>query len=277
MTIDSHQHFWKYDPQKHSWISEEMNVIRKDFQPEDLLPVLQKNQIDGCIAVQVEHNRQETAALLSHASRFDFIKGVVGWVDLSAENLTERLQEYSGVEALKGFRHTEYDEKGEFLLKPSFQKGIGELQKSRFTFDLLVFPHQLGSAIKLARTFPEQLFVLDHLGKPRITAGPSPEWATLIKELGSCQNVYAKLSGMVTETDNLDWIQSDLEPFLDVMLESFGTGRLMFGSDWPVCTSTATYEEVVEIVRSYFNTFSDDERKAILGRNAVEFYGLHPS
>ena len=274
LTIDSHQHFWKYDSGKHFWIKEEMKLIRKDFLPEDLLPVLKRNHIDGCVAVQVEHNEQETEFLLHCAAEYDFIKGVVGWVDLSSEDLAEHLERFSMDGKFKGIRHTEYDKKGEFLLDPSFRKGIRKLQEFEFTFDLLVLPHQLQPAIALVREFPNQPFVLDHLGKPAITAGPSREWAAQMKELGACKNVFAKLSGMVTETSNLKWKPGDFDPFLDVMLYSFGTSRLMFGSDWPVCTAAAGYEEVTCILKTYFEAFSKNEQDAIFGTNAARFYRL---
>lgn len=273
MIIDSHQHFWKYNAAKHFWIPEEMSSIRKDFLPEDLCPVLKRNDIDGCLAVQVEHNDQETEFLLDCAAEYDFIKGVVGWVDLSADNLPERLEKYRSTR-LKGFRHTEYDEKGEFLLRPPFRKGIGQLQDFGFTFDLLVFPHQLEAAIELVKGYPGQSFVMNHLGKPAISEGPSREWANLVKQLGAFENVSAKISGMVTGAGNLKWKPGDFDPFLDVMLDAFGANRVMFGSDWPVCTSAATYEEVYGLIDTFTRDFTKTERQALFGGNAMRLYSL---
>ena len=255
MKIDSHQHFWRYNAEKYSWIPDDMAVIRKDFTPTDLYSELQKSGFDGSVAVQAIQSEEETLKLLEYASCEEFIKGVVGWVDLSSAEVEKRLEVFSKASIIKGFRHTEWDKKGEFLLSPAFQNGIAALKQFDFTFDILVFDYQLPAAVELVKKFPDQPFVLDHMAKPKISGGLSEEWVKNIKELGSHQNVYCKISGLVTETKKFQWKQDDFLPFLDTVVNAFGTDRLMFGSDWPVCLAAASYEEVVEIIRIVFLKF----------------------
>lgn len=273
LKIDSHQHFWSYDPEVFSWIPDSMKDIRKDFFPEDLQPILQKNGIDGCISVQTIQNEHETEFLLDLAAKNEFIKAVVGWVDLSAENVEERLKSFGENPLFKGVRHTVYDEKGEFLLKPDFQNGISKLSAQNRTFDLLVFDYQIDSAIKLIEKFPNQAFVLDHLAKPSISEGISEEWKRKMAELAQNPNVFAKLSGMTTQT-NFDWKKTNFFPFLDVMFENFGPERLMFGSDWPVCLSAGKYEDSINILEEYFSWENHETMERIFCGNAVEFYGI---
>lgn len=251
-----------------------MSSLRKDFTPGQLEPLLKKNRMDGCIAVQVEASETETKSLLDLAARHEFILGVVGWLDPCAEDLEEKLEQYSGFPALKGIRHTVYDEKGEFLLEPSFQRGMRTFYRYGLSFDLLVFPCQLSSAVTLVRSVPEQRFVLNHLGKPDISEKPSVQWINDIRELGRNENVYAKLSGMVTETENFQWQKEDFHPYLEIMVETFGTSRLMFGSDWPVSTCAATYGETLGVVEGFFQSFSESEKEAILGGNAMRAYSI---
>lgn len=271
MKLDSHQHFWQYDEQRYSWVPE---GISKDFSPEDLEPLLTQHDLDGCIAVQAEQSEEETVKLLELANTYTYIKGVVGWVDLKAENVEERLELYSRDPAFKGVRHTVWDEKGEFMTVPEFQRGITALGKFDLTYDILVFDYQLRSAVELVKAFPEQPFVLDHMGKPKISEGISEEWRRNIQELGTSKNVYCKISGLVTEAENYNWERSDFSPFLKEVTAAFGTDRLMFGSDWPVCLSAASYREVVGLVSDYFHSFSEAEKKKIFGLNAAGFYNL---
>lgn len=271
MKIDAHQHFWQFDPQKYSWVTE---GIRKDFSPEDLKPLLRKYDFDGCIAVQADQSEEETVKLLELANTYSFIKGVVGWVDLSSKNVEERLELYSRDPAFVGVRHTAWDKKGEFMTNSDFQRGIAALEKFDLTYDILVFDYQLTSAVELVKTFPNQSFVLDHLGKPQISEGVSGEWKYSIKELGNRENVHCKISGLVTETENFSWRTSDFFPFLEIITEAFGPDRMMFGSDWPVCLSAASYYEVLEVVKNFFRNFSEEEKEKIFGGNAARFYKL---
>lgn len=252
-----------------------MYKIRKDFLPSDLVPVLRKAGIDGTIAVEAFHSERETEFLLGLAEEFQFIKGVVGWIDLYSEDAGQRLKHFSEYQVFKGIRHTVYDEKGEYLTDVSFQKGIGELQKYELTYDILIFENQLPGAIELVKRFPEQPFVLDHMAKPHIISdGPSEEWIKNIRELSSCKNVYCKLSGLVTETPRFQWEPCDFLPFLKVVSEAFGEDRLMYGSDWPVCLSAASYEDTLGIMYDFFAASGEGTIQKIFGANAVKFYSL---
>lgn len=274
LKIDSHQHFWQYDPEKHSWITDEMSEIRRNFSPSDLEPLLRKNGFSGCMAVQVEQCEEETVKLLELANTFDFIKGVVGWVDLSAKNVEDRLELYSRDPSFRGIRHIVWDKRGEFMEDPEFQRGITLLEKFGLTYDILAFDYQLSGAVNLVKDFPNQRFVLDHMGKPVISGAPSAEWRKNIFALASHPKVYCKVSGLVTQVKDFEWKGADLQPYLDVIVGAFGVDRLLFGSDWPVCLSSASYGQVVNLVAEYFNDFTEAEREKIFGRNAVDFYNL---
>lgn len=275
MQIDAHQHFWHFNPERDSWITEEMAVIQNDFLPQDLQPLLLEAGLDGCVAVQASQSEDETDFLISLATEKDFIKGVVGWVDLQASTLDERLQHYKTFPVVKGFRHVLQGEaQRDLMLTPAFINGIAALQPYGFTYDLLIFPDQLNFCKKLVAQFPDQAFVLDHLGKPFIKRGEIKEWQQDLQQLAKQPNVYCKLSGMVTEADWQGWTRSNFTPYLDAAVEAFGVDRLLFGSDWPVCNLAASYKQVVEIVRDYFRPFSQQEQQKIFGGNAVRFYNL---
>ena len=274
MIIDSHQHFWKYMPERDTWIDETMEVLRRDFLPEDLAPILKANQVSGCIAVQADQSEEETEFLLSCAAAHPFIKGVVGWVDLCASNLDERLAFFSKKPLLKGVRHMVQAENEDFLLLEEVQRGIGKLSKYNLTYDLLVFPHQLPAAVTLVKQFPEQKFVLDHLAKPAISEPISKTWLTQIGRLSENQNVFCKFSGMVTETKGYQFEADDFAPFLDVVFEHFGPDRILFGSDWPVCLLAAQYQNVLRIITNYLNAFDQSVKNKVLEENAIAFYNL---
>lgn len=275
MTIDSHQHFWKYEPVKHDWIDDSMVVIRKDFMPEDLQLVYQENNIDGCIAVQADQTLEETNFLLDLAEKNDFIKGVVGWVDLRAENIDEVLKSYSKFEKLKGFRHVVQGEADHnFLLRPDFLRGIACLEKYNYTYDILVFPHQLGAVLELVKRFPNQKFIIDHIAKPYIKDGFYDGWAALMFEIGKQKNVYCKLSGMVTEADYTIWTPEQILPYMKLVLFAFGWKRVLFGSDWPVCLVAGNYSKVLKLVTDFIATLSETEQASIMGENALKFYNI---
>jgi L-fuconolactonase len=274
MTIDSHQHFWIFDPVRDSWITPEMEAIRRDFLPADLEPVLQANGIDGCVAVQADQTDTETEFLLHLAEANDFIKGVVGWIDLRTPDLYDRLEKYSQFELLKGFRHIVQSEPEGFLLQQDFIKGVGQLAAFDFTYDILVYPHQLEEAYEFAKRLPRVRFVLDHLAKPYIKKGEKEIWAGSIKKLAELPNVSCKLSGMVTEADWHNWQSADLQPYMDVVLDAFGAKRLLFGSDWPVCLVAAQYEDMKAVVTEFISSFSPTEKEAIMGGNASVCYNL---
>ena len=274
MQIDSHQHFWHYDPVRDAWIDETMQQIARDFLPKDLEPLLQKNKIDGCVAVQADQSETETQFLLDLAKKHSFIKGVVGWVDLFDENLPERLAHFSENKLFKGVRHIVQSEQDGFMLQESFLKGIGRLKDFDLTYDILIYPHQLEEAVQMVRFFPEQKFVLDHIAKPYIKDKKIEPWSDYLRQLAAYQNVYCKMSGMITEADWHHWLLSDFEAYLSVVTEAFGTERLMFGSDWPVCLLAGSYGHVLQIVKEYIQHLSPGDQKKIMGENAIKFYKL---
>ncbi len=273
--IDSHQHFWKFDPIRDSWIDDSMKVIKRDFMPTNLKVELEAHGISGCVTVQSDQSEFENTFQLDHASKHDFIKGVVGWVDLRAENIEERLDYYSGFDKMKGFRHVLQGETDRALmLNPNFIRGISALKKHNFTYDILIFPDQLEYACELAARFPDQKFVIDHLAKPLIKVGDIISWKKDIYELSRQDNVYCKVSGMVTEADWLQWKIEDFLPYLNVVFEAFGAKRLMFGSDWPVCLVAGGYSKMISIVENYVSNLSNTEQNYFWGKTAVGFYNL---
>ncbi|MEO9511261.1 MAG: amidohydrolase family protein [Flavobacteriaceae bacterium] len=274
MKIDSHQHFWKYDPVRDNWIDASMEAIRRDFLPDDLERILQQSGIDGCVAVQADQSEQETEFLLQLAKENSFIKGVVGWVDLCASNVSERLEHFSRNSHFKGVRHILQAENNDFMLQKCFQHGIAQLKQFDLSYDILVFSKQLRNCITLVKNFPDQRFVLDHLGKPNIKDGELNDWKADIRELAECPNVYCKLSGMVTEADWNHWKPQDIYPYIEEIINAFGTDRIMYGSDWPVCLLAGQYTEIFEIVNDYIGQLTPDEQKAIMGDTAANFYKL---
>ena len=274
MIIDSHQHFWNYNPQRDTWIDESMQVLKKNFLPKNLKPILINNGIDGCISVQADQSYQETEFLLKCASKNKFIKGVVGWVDLCSPNLEKNLEKYTSDKMFKGVRHIVQSESPEYLLRKDVQSGISKLSKFNLTFDLLVTPIQLQSAIKLVKIFPNQKFVLDHIAKPRISEPLNKTWVNDIINLSKYSNVFCKISGLVTETKGYNFSETDFLPFLDLIFKYFGFDRIMYGSDWPVCLLAADYKKVLEIISNYLTGYDSKIREKIMGTNAKIFYNL---
>lgn len=272
--IDSHQHFWEYDPQQYPWIQSDW-PIRKSFLPRDLKPLLDKAGFDGCVAVQARQSVEETRWLLGLAAENRFIAGVVGWVDLRSEHLAKHLDEFEGNPRLSGVRHVVQDEPDDdFMLRADFQRGIAELKHHSLAYDILIFPRQFPAAIQLARKFPEQRFVLDHIAKPEIRHQTMEPWREQIRELAKTPNVYCKLSGMVTEANWHQWRLDQFRPYLDVVWEAFGEDRLMVGSDWPVCLLSADYSLTIGVVENFLEQFSKPTREKVLGGNAIRFYNL---
>ncbi|EAR02291.1 amidohydrolase family protein [Maribacter sp. HTCC2170] len=275
MTIDAHQHFWKYDTHKHAWIDDSMSVIRQDFMPVDLEKTYAENGVDGCVAVQADQTLSETYFLLELSKDHSFIKGVVGWVDLRSSRINSYLEKYSSFEKLKGFRHIVQGESDHnFLLRPDFTRGIGALKKYNYTYDILVFPHQLGATLEFVKKFPNQKFVIDHIAKPYIKDGFFDGWAVLMNEIAKHENVHCKLSGMITEAEFNSWTPNQVKPYLDLVLSSFGPDRIMFGSDWPVCLVAGTYDQVKLLTTDFISKLSLIEQAKIMGENAMQFYNL---
>jgi L-fuconolactonase len=274
--IDAHQHFWHYEPVKDAWMNEDMDRIRRDFTPEDLQPVLTKLDFDGSVLVQVAQTDAETEYLLKLAGENNFIRGVVGWVDLKADKIQKKLEMLSTYEKLKGFRHvlqTEPDDM--YMLDHKFKRGIKALKEFGFTYDILIYPWHLKHATLLVSLFPEQSFVIDHLAKPFIKVRRIKEWENDIRQIAQHTNVFCKVSGMVTEADIHNWRPADLTPYLDVIFDAFSPERLMFGSDWPVCLIAASYEQWFNLVETYTdNNLTIEQSRAFWGENAIKFYNL---
>lgn len=275
MHIDSHQHFWQYNPERDHWITEEMSALKHDFLPSDLIPELRKNNVDGCITVQVDQSEQETMSLLELADRFPVIKGVVGWIDLCSPNLPGRLKHFSHFEKLCGFRHIVQSEPNDrYMLREDFVEGIACLSEFDFTYDILIYTRQLTAAAELVSKFPQQRFVIDHMAKPLIRSRKIEPWAKQMRTIAKHSNVYCKLSGLITEAEWQTWRESDLRPYLDVVFEAFGPDRLMFGSDWPVCLLAGNYGRVKSVMMNYIRDLPPGVQEKILGLNAVRFYRL---
>jgi L-fuconolactonase len=273
--IDSHQHFWNYHPVKDAWITDDMKVIQRNFLPEDLKPILEENGINGCVAVQADQSEDETLFLMELAENNDFIKGVVGWIDFRANDLESRLGYFSKFKKLKGFRHiVQAETEVDFVLRADFCNGIAQLEKYNFTYDLLILPKHLPYALEFVKRFPKQRIVIDHIAKPDFKQTDFSDWEKVIRAISKCENVYCKVSGLVTEADWKNWKTTDFTYCLDVVTEAFGMNRLLFGSDWPVSLLAASYGQTLEIVQEYYSKFSKEEQEKFWGGNAITFYNL---
>lgn len=278
MKIDAHQHFWHYNPAHQVWMTDAMAALRRDYLPDDLAPLLSGIGFDGSIAVQARQMPEETEWLLQLADSHDFIKGVVGWVDLRSPALGEQLARVAPHPKLVGVRHVVHDEPDDrFMLRPDFRRGIGQLHEFNLTYDLLLMPRHLAVAVVLVEEFPNQAFVLDHLGKPAIRDGMLSPWQEDLRRLAALPNVCCKLSGMVTEANWHQWHADDFYRYLDIALDAFGSGRVMLGSDWPVCAVAGAYAATMNIVIDYVQQFTVAERDAILGGNCARFYQINPA
>jgi len=275
MIIDAHQHFWQYDPRRHSWITDAMVALKHDFLPADLAPHLLQNNVDRTVAVQAETSLRETEFLLDLAATSERIAGVVGWIDLTSRAIVEQLQSFQERGKLCGFRHLVQDEPVDrYLLRDALMHGISAVGHAGFTYDLLLYPRQLPAAIELVAHFPNQKFVIDHCAKPLIKARQFEPWASHMRELAKSSQVCCKLSGLITEADWSSWQPADLRPYLDLVVEAFTPSRLMFGSDWPVCLLAGEYRAVKNSIEDYAQQFSQSDRGLIFGGVATEFYGL---
>ena len=273
--IDSHQHFWRYRPAEYQWMGERHLPIKRDMLPPDMQPLLAAAGIDGTVAVQARQNLRECEFLLALADEYDFVRGVVGWVDLRADDVAAQLDRFAAHPRFVGVRHIVHDEADDrFMLGGGFLRGLAALQEYDLRYDLLLFPRHIPIAIDVVRQFPQQQFVLDHIAKPFIVDGVLQPWADDIRALAALDNVWCKVSGLVTEAAWHEWTQSDFTPYLDIVFDCFGSDRLMFGSDWPVCELAGSYSQVVGIVEDYIGALSADEQAAMMGGNASAFYGL---
>ena len=276
MRIDAHQHFWNYSPDEYGWISEQMPEIRRSFGPQDLKPLLDEQAMDGCISVQARQRLEENEYLLGLAEKQEFIKGVVGWVNLRSDRVEEELEKYKAFPKMKGFRHVLQDEPDQnFMLQESFVRGVKKSFTYGYTYDILIYERQLHPTLKFLDHFDSQPFVLDHIAKPSMHIGRTRNWEAGIRKLAQYENLYCKVSGMVTEASWKKWKYEDFVPFLDFIVDAFGVDRIMFGSDWPVCLlGSESYAEMKGIVDRYFQGYKEADKAKIFGGNAISFYKL---
>ncbi len=273
--IDAHQHFWQFNAVDFGWIGEEECVLKRDFLPNDLKLELSEAEYCGSIAVQARQSLEETKWLLELAQRHEHILGVVGWVDLQNPKVDRQLDEFSDNRWLKGIRHVIQDEPDDqFMLSPSFLRGISKLAKRNLVYEILIYAKQLPYACELVKQFPRQKFVLDHIAKPNIKDGAIDSWALDIEALAASDNVSVKVSGMVTEADHKNWKPADFTPYLDVIMDAFGEDRILVGSDWPVCLLAGSYSQVVRLAERYFQRAGKQFMDKIQGDNARRIYGL---
>jgi L-fuconolactonase len=275
MQIDSHVHFLVYNPQEHVWVTNELGVLKASFLPDDIELLLNRAGFQGCVAVEARQMSKENDWLLSLARSHPVIKGIVGWVDLAAPDIAIQLEALAIHPEIKGFRHVVIDEPAEgFLLRDDFQRGIAALGSFGFTYDLLILPQHMPAAVQLVRQFPQQRFVLDHLGLPDIRGKQIGSWQSGMKELAALPNVFAKLSGLVFRANWEHWQSQDFTPYIDVALELFGPKRLMVGSNWPVCTVGGEFNAVVNAYRDGIGSLSQEEQAEILGGTCARCYRL---
>ena len=273
MVIDSHVHFWKYDKKRDTWMKD-MKVLQQDYLPATLSATLKRNGVDGCVAVQADQSELETHFLVELSKTNPVIQGIVGWIDLRAPNVSERLSYFSQYGIIKGYRHVVQGEPLDFLAGSDFQRGIRALAEYNYTYDILIYHSQLKPAVELVANFREQRFVVDHCAKPDIRNKKIDEWKSLITQLASYPNVHCKLSGLFTEADWKEWSAGDFYPYLDTVFDAFGVDRLMFGSDWPVILAAGMYVQWKSLLEKYMENFPEEDKEKILGLNAARFYNL---
>jgi L-fuconolactonase len=275
LRIDTHQHFWTYDPAHYSWIGPSMAALQRNFSGSDLEPLLRAAGIDGTVAVEARGHLEETEQLLSIAERTPFVRGVVGWLPLTEPGVEGLLERYLTRPKLCGLRHwlgsaSDLD----YMFGKNLERGMSLLERTGLTYDLMLWPPQLGVVCAFVDRHPNQIFVLDHLAKPYIRSGQLEPWRAQLRELARRPHVYCKVSGLATEADWQSWQPQDLQPYLDAALEAFTPRRLMFGSDWPVCTLATGYARWAETIRSWAAALGSAEQERILGGTAVEVYRL---
>lgn len=271
--IDSHVHFWKYDKKRDAWMND-MKTLQQDYLPPTLAGTLKRNGVAGCVAVQADQSELETHFLVELAKTHTIIRGVVGWIDLQKENVEERLNYFSQYPVIKGWRHIVQSEPDDFLLRPAFLKGVSALQPYNYTYDVLIYPKQLKTALEFVSKFPEQKLVIDHCAKPNIAGKEIDEWTTSIEAIAKSPNVYCKLSGLFTEAKWKQWSPAEFYPYLDIVFDAFGTDRVLFGSDWPVILVSGMYVQWKSLLEKYMEAFSIEEKEKVFGKNAIAFYSL---
>jgi L-fuconolactonase len=273
--IDSHHHLWRYSAAEYGWIDDRMTKLRRDFLPAELLIECANAGVDGAVAVQARQTLEETHWLLEMARSCETIRGVVGWAPIAAPDFEASIETLAAEPKLRGLRHVVQAEPGGFLDGADFNRGIRAISGTGLLYDLLIVERQLEEAIRFVDRHPQQIFILDHIAKPKIAAGEIEPWRTRMKELSKRSNVCCKISGMVTEDSWAHWSMESLRPYLDTVVEAFGVNRLMAGSDWPVCLLATGYARWWQALRQFFEAYSDGERAEIFGATATRTYGLN--
>jgi L-fuconolactonase len=278
MRIDAHQHFWRYTAEDYGWIDGDMRALRRDFLPADLAPALAAAHFEGTVTVQARQSLAETDWLLQLSDAFPSIKGVVGWLPLAREgrDISRLLDRYGAHPRFKGARHVLQAEPDGYFVDSGFNDAVGELARRGLVYDLLIFARQLPAGLAWVDRHPSLRIVLDHIAKPVVSGPPPGEWRRLIGEFARRPNLFCKFSGVVTEVPGWRWTPELVRPYFDVVLEAFGPGRLMFGSDWPVCLVAADYARWRALVESFLQPLEAAERDAIIGGTATSVYRLSP-
>lgn len=274
MAIDTHVHFWKYNKKRDSWITDDMKILQQDYLPETISASFKRNGIDGCVAVQADQSELETHFLVELAKTHPIIMAVVGWIDLRADNINDRLAYFSQFPIIRGWRHIVQGEPVDFMHNKDFRRGLTAIQTYGYTYDILIYPHQLNPAIDLVKSFPDQPFVLDHCAKPIVRNKEIDQWKKEITELAALPNINCKLSGLLTEAKWKQWSPGDFYPYLDVIFQNFGVDRIMFGSDWPVILLSGMYVQWKSLIEKYMEEFNEDDREKVFTTNAQNFYRL---
>ncbi|MDH5687001.1 MAG: amidohydrolase family protein [Candidatus Bathyarchaeota archaeon] len=274
MTTDSHQHFWDLSRFHYEWLKHQPKVLRRNYLPQDLLPLLKETEVQHTVVVQAHNSLEEAEWLLDLADAHEFLAGVVAWVDLTSPRISEVLAQLSKRPKLRGIRYADAEGNERWLLGEEVLHGLREVARYKLTFDVLVRPHHLKYIPTLADQVPELRMVVDHIAKPRIAPNELEPWATDIAKLADIPQIYCKVSGMVTEADWKRWTVEDLKPYVDHVLKVFGVERLMWGSDWPVCLLAANYHEVYRSVLEVTDSLSREQREKLYGLNAQRFYRL---
>jgi L-fuconolactonase len=272
--IDAHHHLWKYNPREYAWIGPSQSALKRDYLPAELGTLAKETGVAGTVVVQARQTLEETRWLLELAGGSKLLKGVVGWAPLTKPSVERDLERLANQPKLKGVRHVLHDEPDDdYMLREDFNRGVAQLRKFGLVYDVLIFERHLKQTIEFVDRHPNQVFVIDHIAKPRIKEGVLSPWREAMTELSHREKVYCKVSGMVTEAGD-NWTPQELQPYFDVVLSAFGARRLMFGSDWPVLTLAASYRKWVETFRSFISPLSPDEQERICAGTATDVYGL---
>jgi L-fuconolactonase len=276
--IDSHQHFWQVGRFDYPWLSPDLGVLYRDYLPGSLEPVLERNCVARTVLVQASNSLAETRWLLSLADRFDFVAGVVGWVDLTSPGAGSQAKEFAKHPKFCGVRHlVESEADDDWLVQPGVLEGLRTLGECGLSYDLLVHTRHLSHVKTVARACPGLSLVVDHMAKPPVRSGELEPWARALREVAEFSNVWCKLSGLVTEADLAVWKPEDLKPFVEVAIECFGPNRMMFGSDYPVCLRAAEYDRVLSTLHLLLADLNEADRSAVFRENAAAFYRLPPA